>query len=447
MSLLEEASRVRKKVRQVAKSKLDLEITPNMRIGVAVYIKTKIVPLPTLKRKDSVRQGPVRLDRTYVLQDDPETVVEDKQIALRYGSEYVLVPPDRINELKLEDQSKCLRVLGFFDKDLFGFHRLISGCDCVAAEPGNAHAAIALSSLIHGLIEENKVALCRFSAREGSEPKLVVLFPHAQSEFECFYAVQAPFSEDSREPTLLFPSLPEPRQELVHAVDEYISSMLLPEAVFLPEHTVNPTIHRFWKTVEARAKMGPDASVPPLEAEAYELMHPEHRVGNTKRVATAIDAMLKIRPLVENVSESVEEKKRRRFWREINADEANLVKSPTKIDVKRIRVEDMQHEGSTQAESQKSDSIENTVRESIDRSDIKEAIRQIESFRHTCVEKQTAIEFNTLFRKLLDAAESHPRLWRELIVKGVSLISTDEVPKAVKPEEATKFIEDVMKIV
>jgi hypothetical protein len=184
-----------------------------------------------------------------------------------------------------------------------------------------------------------------------------------------------------------------------------------------------------------------------LEADAYELMHPEHRVGNSKRVAAAIDAIVKIRPLMENVSESVEEKKRRRFWREIDADEAPLVKSPTKIDVKRIRVEDTQHEGSTQAESQRYDSVENSVRESLDRSDIREAIRQIESFRHTCVEKQTAIEFNSLYRKLLDAAESHPRLWRELIVKGVSLISTEEVPKAVKPEDATKFIEDVMKIV
>ena len=433
--VIEEAQQVRKKVKQVAKSRLDLEVTPNMRIGVAVYIKTKIVTLPSLKKRDATNPSHVRMDRTYVQVDNPDVVVENKQTALRYGSEYVVVPPERMGELKLGDQSKCLRVLGFFDKNLFGYHRLVSGCDCVAAEPGNAHAAIALSSLIHALQEEGKVALCRFSGREGSEPKLVVLFPHVEATFECFYAVQAPYSEDSREPTLIFPSLPAAREELLSVVDDFVSSMMLEESEFEAEKTMNPTIHRFYKTLQIRSK-DPQAPVPPLEREVFDLVHPE------KNLSPKIDAVVAVRPLVETQPESVDEKRKRRFWREVDSEA--LVHSPTKIDIKRIRIED---EGSTQAESQKAESIESAVREALENAEIGRSIHLIESFRQECVDRQTADDFNGLFRKLLDAVENHPRLWRELIVRGITLISSDEVPKAVTPEQAMKFIEDVMKIV
>jgi ATP-dependent DNA helicase 2 subunit 2 len=434
--LIEEAQQVRKKVKQVAKSRLDLEVTPNMRIGVAVYIKTKIVTLPSLKKRDASNPSHVRMDRTYVQIDNPDAVVENKQTALKYGSEYVVVPPERMGDLKLGDQSKCLRVLGFFGKNLFGFHRLVSGCDCVAAEPGNAHAAIALSSLIHALRDEGKVALCRFSGREGSDPKLVVLFPHVEASFECFYAVQAPFSEDSREPTLIFPSLPPAREELVTVLDDFVSSMMLEKSQFELEKTMNPTIHRFLKTLQIRSK-DPQAPIPPLEREVFDLVHPE------KDLAPKVDPVVAVRPLVESQPESLDEKRKRRFWREVDSEA--LVHSPTKIDIKRIRIED---EGSTQAESQMgADSIESAVREALDKADIGRSIHLIESFRQECVDRQNAENYNSLFKKLLDAAESHPRLWRELIVKGVTLISTDEVPKAASPEQAMKFIEDVMKIV
>jgi ATP-dependent DNA helicase 2 subunit 2 len=443
MSWLEaEASAVRRKVKQVAKAKLDLEITPNMRIGVAVYIKTKLVSLPSLKKKESESGGAVRMDRSYVRMDDPDIVVEEKMLALRYGVEYVAVPPERVSQLRLADESKCMKVLGFIDKSLVGMQRLISGCDCIAAEPGNANAAIALSSLIHALVDQGKVALCRFAARDNSEPKLLVLFPHVEKDFECFYAVQAPFSEDSREATLLFAPLPKPRDELISALEDFVSNRTMHEPFSL-ELVINPTIHRYWRLVQERAKDG-SAPVPVLDPEVYSLLHPEMIRFDEIACRKSLDRLLEVRPLIEAVINSEEEKKKRRFWREIN--QAELVRSPTKnIDIKKIRIEDGTGPSqiSTQAESQ-TDAF--GVRETILKGDMKNAIEKIQQYRESSIATRKPQEFNELLRGLLDLVEPHPRLWRELIVSGVMLISSDEVKESsVSWSEATQFFEDVMK--
>jgi ATP-dependent DNA helicase 2 subunit 2 len=439
-----EASAVRRKVRQIPKSKLDLEITPNMRIGIQVIIKTKLVTLPTLKKKDASGQGAVKLDRTYVLADDPDVVVEKKLPALRYGSEYVVIPSERTEGLRMGDPQKCLRVLGFFEENLFGFNRLISGCDCIAADPNNPNAAIALSSLIHALLEQGKVALCRFASRDFSEPKLVVLFPHAQKEFECFYAVQAPYSEDSREPTLLFPSLPEPKPELIDAVQNFVQARMLPADEELDlEKVVNPTIHRFWKLAEARV-YDSNASVPPLEPELVAIIHPETRIGYSKPAEESIKKLKAVRPLVQVIGETAEEKRKRKFWREVDQNEAPLVASPTKnIDVKRIRVEEGEpSQVSTRAESQNSQE----VRDFILKGDVKNAVDRIDRFRNESLEQGSSHEFNKLIHQLVDVIDTHPRLWRELIVKGVMPISSEELKGSdFTQHDATKFLEDVMK--
>lgn len=427
-----EATAVRRKTKQVAKSKLDLEVTPNMRIAVNVYIKTKLVSLPSLKKKDAIHQGPIRMDRTYVRSDDPDILVteEEKLSALRYGAEYVVVPPERMDELRMGDAHKCLRVLGFFSKSVFGLHRLISGCDCVSADLQNPNAAIALSSLIHAMLDDDKVALCRFSARDKSEPKLVVLFPFASEDFECFYAIQAPYSEDSREPTLLFPSLPAPRPEVSAAVERFVEARMM--APLELEKIINPTIHRFWKLAQLRAK-DPSVSVPVLEDELTELIKPELKLVDSK----SLEELRKVRPLVQVVAD---DKKKRRFWREIN--DNRLVSSPTKnIDVKRIRVDT----GGASQVSTAPDS-QTGVRDAILRGDVSHAVEEIEAMRNEAIDSKNPNNFNDMLRQLEDLVDTHPRLWRELIVKGVMLISSDEVPKSdVKPNLATEFLESVMR--
>ena len=470
-----EAELVRRKVRQVAKAKLDLEITPSLRVGVAMYIKSKIVSLPAIKKADAASGGAVRLDRTYVLADDVDTVVESKAVALRYGEEYVKISPDQFEEMKIPAESRCLRIIAFFDRDQFPLQRLISNADCVAAEPGNPHAAIALSALIHALLESEKVALCRLVARENAEPKLVVLFPHADAAIECFYAVQAPFCEDSRESTLVFPPLPTPSQELLAAVDELIDSRVLDDAVLVPELTINPTIHRFWKTVELRVATRDPSAIAPIDPEVDDLIHPERYVEDSQRVAAAVEAVRNIANLEERQQETDDSKKKRKYWRDLQTDN-QLVNSPSKVDVKRIRIEDgvegedidepvvdvvrqyvsQLSQQSTQASQRLDPAIVagmEILLSQIKAGHAKDAMSQIEQLRDQCIVENAASTFNDFMRKLVEQAPQHPRFWREMIATGITLVAKEDVPagshSSVKEShrDSIAFIEDVMKLV
>ena len=462
------AEAARRKTKQVAKAKLDLEISANMKIGVCMYIKSKIVSLPTVKKRDSKHNSAVRIDRSYVRIDEPDIAVDSKLTALRYGGEYVPITEADVESMKLPHQGKCLKVIGFFDKSIFPMHRLISNADCVAAESGKAHAAIALSSLIHALLEEGKVALCRLSVRDNSDPKLVCLFPHADPNFECFYAVQVPFAEDSRENSLLFPSLPEAGADLLEQIDALIDARIMPDdnKTLVPELTVNPTLYRFWKTVEGRAETGDDSFIAPIDAVVSEIVNPERNLANIEDIAKKIQSHLK-----EVEGESAETKQKKKYWRELHHEP--LLESPRKnIDVKKIRVESTQETNFFESNNVSSNlksflssqlSTQDTQNHPVPsdlKNDIGEILQLLEaghpskaangvkSFREKCENQQLPEIFNEFLQSLVGLAEKHPRMWRELIGAGVSLITKDEV-KSAKPTlgDAHLLLEKVMKMI
>lgn len=482
------AAAARKKTKQVAKCRVDLQVTTNMRIGVAIYIKSKIVNLPAVQKRDAANRAPVRIDRTYVKIENPDEAVEDKITALRYGGEYVATSPQDLEGMKLGNQSKCLQVMGFFDHSIFGIHRLISNADCVAAEPNNIHASIALSSLIHACLETGKVALCRFSVREGSEPKLVVLFPHAASDFECFYSIQAPFAEDSRENTLLFPRLPRASNELLSAIDSYIDSHMLfdeksGQELLVPEQVINPTIHRFWKTVTIRFESGNDQlEVPPVDPQVERQIHPERFAFDEMETKRSSDRILQLVSL-EEVADKEKQTRKTKYWRDDIATGNKLVTSPSgAINVKRIRIEtsperrffEQQQAApsknpirdfmefrrtedslSTALPSQTSQvssvvhEMEMVITALIQEGAISQAVDSIASLRSGCIEENQPGLFNEYLRTLLAETERHPRLWRELIGRGVMLISSDESKyvKDVSLDQARDFFETAMRLV
>lgn len=334
-SVSEVRGRIRNSVRQVSKSRVDLEISPSVRVGVFVYIKTKHVVLPTLKKIDASCGGPIKVDRTYSKLEDPDTCVDNKLIAMRYGGEYVPIPDLDREAMKFVSE-KCLRVIGFFPKEFFQPQYWISNAECVAAEPGNTGAASALNALISETEASGCAALCRFSYRANAEPKLVVLFPSVIDE--CFYSVQVAYSEDSRENSLLFPSLPAASEDLLDTIDELINGRMLVEGnreLLLPELTLNPTLDRFWASVDARIA-DPKAELAPFRLE--ESMHPERYLfSNQKEIDLIGSRIAKLAKLEEHTEDDEATKKRKRFWRESQIN--NLIESPKKEDVKKIRIE------------------------------------------------------------------------------------------------------------
>jgi ATP-dependent DNA helicase 2 subunit 2 len=114
----------------------------------------------------------------------------------------------------------------------------MSNTGIIVAQKGNSKAAVALSSLIHGLYEMECYAIARFVAKENKPPSMVILAPNIEPDFECLFEVQVPFQEDIRK--YRFPQLGVvktisgkvleehrtlPSKELDDAMSDYVDSM------------------------------------------------------------------------------------------------------------------------------------------------------------------------------------------------------------------------------
>lgn len=458
-------------VKQVAKSRLDLEITPTMRIGVAVYIKTKKMDMPTLSKVSS--DARVKIDRTYTSLTDEFTPVAstDRLKALRYGGEFVPARPEDLEAMKFRTE-KCLKLLGFFPREVFPVFKAIGNCDCIAAETGNVHAAMALSSLLAVLVEQEKVALARFSYQANAAPKIMCLYPHVSDEFECFYAVPMPYSEDSRENTLLFPSLPKPTAELVALVDDFVQSRDVSGIMGPPDRIPNPTLDRFFQTAKARVALPIEKQntvpVAPFSEPIIALLKPEEHAW--KQLPEQI-APLSQHLTPVNIEETEESKKRKKYWRDIH--EKELIASPGKnIDVKKIRIESTQETAFSNVEISATDPV----------GDFETAIRAIHSktsgasvtavvekmtlviaelatsspviacdaivaLRTACISEELPAMFNAFMKRLSDSTLSEfPKFWRELLRRNVMLITKDDCDKAdIDFSKATEFIENVIR--
>jgi len=102
----------------------------------------------------------------------------------------------------------------------------------------NDKAAMALSSLIHALYELDSYAVARFVEKDGKEPKMILLAPSIEADFECLVDIELPFAEDVRQ--YKFPPLDRvvtvsgknlvqhrnlPNDELMQAMSDYVDSM------------------------------------------------------------------------------------------------------------------------------------------------------------------------------------------------------------------------------
>lgn len=114
----------------------------------------------------------------------------------------------------------------------------ISRSSVTIANKINSKAGMALSSLIHALYELDSYAIARLVEKHGKEPKLILLAPSIESDFECLIDIELPFAEDVRQ--YKFPPLDRvvtvagknlyqhrnlPNDELMQAMSDYVDSM------------------------------------------------------------------------------------------------------------------------------------------------------------------------------------------------------------------------------
>lgn len=114
----------------------------------------------------------------------------------------------------------------------------MSVTNVIIAQKTNNKAIIALSSVIHALIELESYAIARLVPKDGKNPVLLLLAPSVEVDYECLLDVQIPFAEDVR--SYKFPPLDRvvtvsgkvlkehrnlPSDELISAMDDYVDSL------------------------------------------------------------------------------------------------------------------------------------------------------------------------------------------------------------------------------
>jgi ATP-dependent DNA helicase 2 subunit 2 len=113
------------------------------------------------------------------------------------------------------------------------------GESCVTvAQSVNEKAVVALSSLIHALHELDSYAVARIVLKDMKEPKIILLAPLIEPDFEGLADVPLPFAEDVR--MYRFPPLDRvittsgatvsqhrylPSDELTDAMEDYVDAM------------------------------------------------------------------------------------------------------------------------------------------------------------------------------------------------------------------------------
>jgi ATP-dependent DNA helicase 2 subunit 2 len=178
-----------------------------------------------------------------------------------------------------------LDIIGFVDKRQYERYLDMHRGNLTIAQRSNDKASMALSSFIHALYELESYAVARLVPKENKEPRILLMAPHIEADFECLYDVELPFAEDLR--SYKFPPLDRvllvsgreikvhrnlPGDDLQHAMSDYVDSMDLssfgraddgePTEYMPMDETYAPMLHRLHQVIKHRA-VYPDAEPPP----------------------------------------------------------------------------------------------------------------------------------------------------------------------------------------
>ncbi|KAL9961622.1 hypothetical protein ACROYT_G030604 [Oculina patagonica] len=274
-------------VKQVTVFRGPLEIGSQLKINVYGYNRVKEEKLASWKKLSAVSQmspNPesmeVQMQRSHHLNDEDDTEVDKENVAQGYRYGKTLVPLTKIDKdsMKLPTE-RCLSVLCFTSNENVKRYQYI-GENVIAfvPQPGDQHAAVALSAFINGMYELNTVAIVRYCRAKNAAPKLGFLSPHIKQDYECLLFTALPFLEDLRQ--FAFAPLNEnkkwePSGEQQDAVDNLITAMDLTDAqrdedgqpieALKCKTTFNPVRQRVFQCIQHRALNPDDPSLPDLE--------------------------------------------------------------------------------------------------------------------------------------------------------------------------------------
>ena len=145
----------------------------------------------------------VKTARTYQVDDEAapggkrDVDRDELSKGYEYGRTAVHISESDQNVTNYETKAG-MDLIGFVDKNQYERYLDMSRSALIVAQKTNDKASMALSSLIHALYELESYAVARFVSKDNKEPKILLLAPNIEPDFECLYDVELPFAEDLR---------------------------------------------------------------------------------------------------------------------------------------------------------------------------------------------------------------------------------------------------------
>lgn len=253
----------------------------------------------------------VKTARTYQVADDTapggkkDVDRDDLAKGYEYGRTAVHISESDHNVTKLETQAG-LSIIGFIPWSSYERHMGMSVSSIIVGQKTNTMAMMALSSLIHALVELESYAVARLVTKDDKEPLLLLLAPSLEPDYECLLDVQLPFHEDVR--AYKFPPLDRvitvsgksvkehrnlPSDALTEAMSAYVDEMDLstfgaddegnPAECMPMSDTYSPALHRIDQAVRWRAVHPTEPIPPPYEILTRYQHPPQPLIAKSKR--------------------------------------------------------------------------------------------------------------------------------------------------------------------
>ena len=437
--------------------------------------------LKSSSRATGSRTGNIKSERIYFKIEDlnlKKIEKSDTQKGYEYGSSVIPIPKELESLLKFQDE-RCLKLLGFVEKDKIPRHMGMKNVDVMLPVLDDLNHFKAFSALAKNLISSNKMALARMVIRNNSGPKLMVLVPKVIKASEgkyCFYISQLPTNEDLRQ--FRFSSLRSSTAPQRNIVRKLISKMNISNEenglnlnqIIMPQTQL--LNHRIMRESVS-------ASEPPVPDPNSKGKYQDGPVRWDKELSRQLQIEETMREGLEDLDSEIREtfdltenqemmeKSKKKYWGDVLRENEKIQEEEQMIqkmkDHKRDTVPDeisrnyaisdfnamMTFRGKDlvdKAVMQMKSIILDIVKGSLSGSHFAKALECIKALRRGCITEDEPKAFNTFMnqiKKISQKEKSFFSFFRSLKENGINLISDQEVSEnGESMENVQTFFED-----
>ena len=451
----------KKKFKKPFPWKVTFELGPDIRINLTGYVYKRREPPKNFKlclAKGSEEE--LKADTKYYRNDDEENEVDPDDVVLgfKYGQELVAISEQDEAAANVDCGPKAMSLFGFLPRDQVPLHQLVGdGVMAFCPSENDTNSGTAVSAMVRAMQRSDTVAVVRRVYRQGTQARLGALIPDHNDQgqlFLCF--VELPFSEDLN--PLEFASLPPPKEEQEHIMDELIETMMLAEQdeegntvrdSLDTNNTLNPNTQYLFQSLSFRAR-NPGRVLPPVQ----------------QHILETLEICEEDRTEIERCSNQVFEEIRKIFKTKINEKELNKRKRSEAANgddgAKRARsddsdvtevgtvtpVEDFRfllshtvsnnttfHTVSQQLETV----ILNLLNSPFGAAMSSKIVSCLSAYREECVARSVPHLYNEFLKKLKSEMGDESKLLLDIAESNVGLIADSEVAGGVSDQEAMQF--------